>query len=72
MKINKEDIAVRIVNLPHTVKGFVSPSPDGTYNIYLNARCSYEHQRKTLKHELDHLQNDDFETDKPVAEIEEE
>ena len=68
--MNREDIVVRIINLPTTIKGFCSPSPDGTYNVYLNARQSCETQDKTFKHEIEHIEQGHFDSDKPVTVLE--
>lgn len=39
----------------------VTPNEDGTYTVLINARMSYEMQRKALLHALKHILNDDFE-----------
>lgn len=39
----------------------VTPNEDGTYTVLINARMSYETQRKALLHALGHIFNDDFE-----------
>ena len=66
----RDNIIVRLLDLPHTIKGFCSPSPDGTYNIYVNARHTREMQDKTVEHELKHIEECDFETDKSVSVLE--
>ena len=43
---------------------------DDGYNIYINSRLSEDQKRKALKHEVDHIENDDFYNDKPIEEIE--
>ena len=70
MLIDESDLVVRIVNLPTTISGFVSKSPDGMYNIYLNANHSCEMRHETYRHELEHILNGDFESDKRVWELE--
>ena len=47
----------------------VTPNEDGTYTVLINARMSYETQRKALLHALGHILNDDFAKDN-VQEIE--
>lgn len=64
------DIIVRIIDLPLNAKGFTAESPDGVYNVYLNARQSYETQYETFLHELRHIEEYDFESDKPIWELE--
>lgn len=55
-----DNIIIRVVNLPICVKGVTIPHSDGTYNIYINANYSNEHQKQILKHELTHINNSDF------------
>ena len=59
--MNREDVFVRQIELPRTVKGFVTPNDDGTYSVYLNSLCDEETQRRTLEHELRHLDRNHFE-----------
>lgn len=70
MKINEDDIVVRLLDMPTTVRGFVSPSPDGVYNIYLNARQTFEVQRETYRHEIRHIQRHDMDSRKKITELE--
>ena len=58
--MNNDNIIVRIVDLPVTVKGVTIPSPDGIYNIYINAKYSVSMQNIILRHELRHVKNFDF------------
>lgn len=55
-----DNIIIRLIDLPCTVKGVTIPHPDGTYNIYINDRYSIELQNEILKHELRHIENFDF------------
>ena len=62
---------VREVTMPFEVKGVVTPNAeDDGFNIYINSRLSDDQKRKALKHEIDHIENDDFYNDKPIEEIE--
>lgn len=45
---------------------------EGFASIYLNARHSYEQQRKGLRHALRHLAGDDFNNAKDIRTIERE
>jgi len=65
-----DDYCVRMVNLPGDVYGVVRLSEDGFYNVYINDNLSPSERRKTLDHELRHIANDDFYSDKPLKEIE--
>lgn len=65
-----ENITVRYVSLPITVKGFISCSPDGEYNIFINSNYSEEMQQFILRHELRHIENDDFNSLERIEAIE--
>ena len=51
---------VELVDLPCSIKGFVRHNSDGSDTIILNSRHTIETQRKTLEHELEHLEREDF------------
>ena len=55
-----DNIIVRVICMPVKIKGVTIPSPDGYYNIYINANYSVDMQNKILKHELRHVANYDF------------
>ena len=65
-----DDCTVRLIDLPWSVHGFISESPDGHSNIYINARDSRARQRRALDHELDHYTHDDLNNAQPVREVE--
>lgn len=65
-----EDCVVRLIDLPPDVGGFITESPDGCRNIYINARYSEAGRREALRHELLHAENDDLHSAEPVAVIE--
>ena len=48
-----------LMDLPTTVRGFVVGKDEPT--IVLNARLSHETNIETYKHELRHIERDDFE-----------
>lgn len=54
------DYIVRYIDLPITVKGVTVMDYDGFYNIYINSRLSYEEQKKTIAHEMEHIVRGDF------------
>ena len=65
-----EDVFLRYIPLPHTVKGLTVQDEAGDYNIYLNARLTYEAHTETLQHELQHIDNNDFSKLLHIKEIE--
>ena len=68
--IDRDEYAVRLVDLPAGVGGFITESSDGFLNIYINARHSREGQRRSLRHELRHAEHDDLHSPDPLAVIE--
>ena len=63
-------IHIREIKMPLTVRAFTVPDSNGDYNIYINMDLSYEAKRKSLAHEKNHIQNDDFSKDVPAHIIE--
>ena len=51
------EIPVVLQDLPSSVRGFTVLGSDYEPIIIINARLSYEQQRKTYKHELKHILN---------------
>jgi len=48
-------------NLPYKINGFIIyDAEDDYYTIVLNSRSSYEQNRKTFEHEIQHILNNDF------------
>jgi len=63
-------VIVRVAALPRRVKGVTVPDDDGNYNVYLNQCLSYETQRRAYLHEIEHITEDDFNSDEPIHIIE--
>ena len=61
------DHFVRVIELPHTVRGVTVPNDDGTFSVYINAAYDAGVQRSTLEHELEHLARDHFYSAAPIA-----
>ena len=69
--ISRDDYTVRLVDdLPASVGGFISESPDGHLNIYINARHGWNGQRRSFRHELRHAEHDDLHSTEPLDLIE--
>ena len=62
-----DDIIVRFIRLPLSVKGFVLDSPDGYHNIYINDRLSSGLQREVYRHELRHIRKGHLNSTLPVS-----
>ena len=66
-----DEYTVRLLDgLPPSVPAFVSESPDGHYNIYINARLNGIQQREALDHELRHIARGDLDSGRYIYEIE--
>ena len=65
-----ENIIVRYIPLPVSVRAFTIPDASGDYNIYINDALSAEQQRKSYEHEALHIKNGDFFRDEDAVEIE--
>lgn len=60
----------RLAELPATVPGVVCPNDDGTFEVYINSRLSDDAQAKARQHEIDHIRDEHFYSDKPIGQIE--
>ena len=49
-------IFVREIELPIKIKGYTSPDIDGNYNVYINRDLDDTVKKKTLDHELSHIE----------------
>ncbi|HBQ87199.1 MAG TPA: hypothetical protein DD811_12095 [Syntrophomonas sp.] len=65
-----DNIFLRYISLPSTVKGLTVQDESGDYNIYVNARLTHEANQQTLQHEIQHIANNDFSRDLHVKDIE--
>lgn len=73
MILDGADYFVRITDFPVCSSGgMIIPNDDGTYSIYINARCSLDQQRNSYKHEIKHIEHDDFFRSDPVEILESE
>lgn len=68
--VNRLDYCIRYVPLPISVKGVTAMDSDGFYNIYINSRLSYEEQKKTIAHEMEHIVRGDFFSFDALEEVE--
>lgn len=64
------DIILRLVPLPTTVNGLTVQDEEGKYNIYLNSKHTHEAHIETLKHEMQHINSNDFTSDLYIKKIE--
>ncbi|MFV0518403.1 MAG: hypothetical protein ACK5MV_13500 [Aminipila sp.] len=55
-----EYIQVQLINMPVAVRGFTIYNSDDSYTIFINARLSNEMQVAAYDHEIEHINNRDF------------
>lgn len=60
------DIFIRGIEFPITVKGVTVIDEDSDYNIYINTLLSTDTQEQTKIHELNHIFKDHFYDCNPV------
>ena len=71
MLIEGVDYFVRLVDFPNCkCNGAVALNDDGTYSVYINAKASDEQKKRAMRHEYNHMANDDFYGDKDIRSIE--
>lgn len=70
MLIEGADYFVRKTNIPTNNGGLVVLNEDGTYSVYINDRLDPERQKRAMRHEYDHMANDDLFKDCPIEEVE--
>lgn len=68
--IEGTDYFVRYWKMPPKIYSFIRPNSDGTFSIYLNPNRSFYQQKDDVKHEIDHILNEDFYNGKPLYEVE--
>lgn len=54
------DVFVRCIDLPASIKGVTVPDSEGNYTVIINANLCHDAQQCALEHELLHIQQDHF------------
>ncbi len=65
-----DDIQIRFIDLPCTVKGITVQDANGFYNVYINARLSEYAQKEAIHHEITHIKRNDFYSLKSINAVE--
>ena len=55
------DVNCVLADLPSTVPAYVVSNSDCSYTIVLNARHTHEHHLISYYHEMNHIENGDYE-----------
>ena len=67
------DYFIRLVDFPNYASPIcVTPNDDGTFSVYANAKFTKEQIKKRLPHELIHMRENHFNSERRTAELEEE
>lgn len=56
-----ENVFVKLIELPYSIRSYVVLNKDQTYTIVLNSRLSHEQNLISYQHEIDHIKNGDYE-----------
>ena len=56
-----EDIFVKLIELPYTIRSYVVLNKDQSYTIVLNSKLSHEQNMISYQHEMEHIKNGDYE-----------
>lgn len=64
------DVYVYLIDMPCKAREVVTPCLDGGYTVYINSRLSYQDRVKAYCHALRHIENNDFESEEDIQEIE--
>ena len=64
------EIYVRLLALPMTIRGVTVTDDEGDYNIYINSSLTPDQQKHVLKHEMTHIERNDFDSFSDIFEIE--
>lgn len=64
------DIFLRQIKMPLSIRAFTILDSNDDYNVYLNADLSEEAKQISYNHELQHIKNNDFYSGLSVEEIE--
>lgn len=62
---------IRKIDLPVGVNGITVLDENGDYNVYLNARISYDSQAIAFRHEVEHIRQGHFYKYEDVSTMEE-
>jgi hypothetical protein len=65
-----DNVYLRFVSLPPTIKGLTVQDEAGDYNVYINSRLTHEANQQTLQHEIQHINTNDFQKILHIRDIE--
>mgnify|MGYP001161896812 CR=1 FL=1 len=65
-----DQINIKFYKLPYTVEALCTCNIDDSHTIIVNDRLSPERQKEVVLHELEHIENDDFNNGLSIDKIE--
>ena len=54
------NVFVKLKDMPTTVRGLVTETPEGDHVVFLNSKLSTETLRETYRHEMRHISSGDM------------
>ena len=70
MPIGTEYVGVQLIDMPHSIPGITVKVDADTYVIFINSRLSHRAQCDAYDHEIEHINNQDFDHMYDVNELE--
>ena len=55
-----DNIFIRYYDMPCTIHSYVMLNRDDTYTVIINSRLSIDMQEQAMEHEMEHIQNGDY------------
>lgn len=68
--IHMDNFNIVLANMPTTIKAYTVSNIDGSYTIVVNARLSSNQQRLSCYHEMQHINNNDYDKKMDVGLLE--
>lgn len=65
-----DNIFVKFYRLPLTIKAYTVSNSDDSYTVIINTNITCEQQKLSYQHEVNHINNGDYERTLPVDMIE--
>ena len=53
-------VVVKYLDLPPRIKAVSTKNEDDSYTVILNSKLNHEQNIESYKHEIDHIENNDF------------
>lgn len=61
------EIIIRYLSMPCSIEACTATDSNDDYNIYINSNLSFQEQEKAKQHELSHIQQNHFYSNKTAA-----